>query len=94
MEVDPKLVEETAEALFEHAPCGYLSTLPDGTIVRTNQTFLDLTGHPRDWLMAGRRFLTWWCWRAWMAAVLCCRALMRRRTEHWRCCRGGWRKSG
>ena len=56
MEVDPRLLEETAEALFEHAPCGYLSTLPDGTIVRVNQTFLDLTGLSREFLLGGRRF--------------------------------------
>ena len=38
------LLEETAEDLYEHAPCGYLSTLPDGTIVRVNQTLIEWTG--------------------------------------------------
>ena len=41
--------------LFENAPCGYLATRPDGTIFQVNQTFIDMTGHPRDWLV-GRRF--------------------------------------
>jgi PAS domain S-box-containing protein len=46
--------EETAEELYEHAPCGYLSALPDGTIVRVNQTLLDWTGYSRESLL-GRR---------------------------------------
>jgi PAS domain S-box-containing protein len=46
--------EETAEELYEHAPCGYLSALPDGTIVRVNQTLLDWTGYSRERLL-GRR---------------------------------------
>ena len=33
--VDAALLEETAEDLYEHAPCGYLSTLPDGRITFT-----------------------------------------------------------
>ncbi|HEY0523756.1 MAG TPA: ATP-binding protein, partial [Stellaceae bacterium] len=40
----------------ENAPCGYLSTLPDGTIVKVNQTFLTWTGYRRDDLLAGKRF--------------------------------------
>lgn len=46
---------ESAEDLYEHAPCGYLSTRPDGTIVRANQTLADWTGYRREEL-AGRRF--------------------------------------
>jgi sigma-B regulation protein RsbU (phosphoserine phosphatase) len=56
--IDAALVEETAEDLYEHAPCGYLSTRPDGTIVRVNQTLLDWIGRSRDALMAGIRFQT------------------------------------
>ena len=52
------LLEESVEDLYEHAPCGYLSTLPDGTIVRVNQTFLDWTGASREVLLAGTRFQT------------------------------------
>ena len=46
---------ETAEELYEEAPCGYLTTRPDGTIVRVNGTFLRWTGHAREALV-GRRF--------------------------------------
>ena len=46
---------ETAEELYEEAPCGYLTTRPDGTIVRVNGTFLRWTGHTREALV-GRRF--------------------------------------
>jgi PAS domain S-box-containing protein len=51
-------VEASAEELYEHAPCGYLSTLPDGLIVRVNQTFIDWIGLPRDVLVRQRRFQT------------------------------------
>ncbi len=50
------LLESSAEDLYEHAPCGYLSTFPDGTIARVNQTFLSWTGYPRDDLVGRRRF--------------------------------------
>jgi PAS domain S-box-containing protein len=50
------LLEEEAEDLYEHAPCGYLSTLPDGTIARVNQTFIDWTGRSREALLAGTKF--------------------------------------
>ena len=52
--VDPG-PEESAEDLYEHAPCGYLSTLPGGLIVRVNQTFLGWTGYRRDELVGRRR---------------------------------------
>ena len=52
----PALLEESAEDLYENAPCGYLSTLPGGLIVRVNQTFLTLTGYGRDELVGRRRF--------------------------------------
>ena len=48
--------EETAEELYEEAPCGYLTTRPDGTIVRVNGTFLRWTGHAREDLVGTRRF--------------------------------------
>jgi PAS domain S-box-containing protein len=54
--VEAALLEQSAEDLYEHAPCGYLSTLPDGTIVRVNQTLLDWTGHTREALLHGVRF--------------------------------------
>jgi PAS domain S-box-containing protein len=56
--VDNALLEESAEELYEHAPCGYLSTLPDGTIVRVNRTFVEWSGASREVLLAGRKFQT------------------------------------
>ena len=48
--------EEDPGELYEHAPCGYLSTLPDGTIVKVNETFLAWTGYTRRDLIGRRRF--------------------------------------
>jgi sigma-B regulation protein RsbU (phosphoserine phosphatase) len=42
--------------LYEHAPCGFLSTLADGTIVMANETFLSLTGHREEDLLGRMRF--------------------------------------
>jgi PAS domain S-box-containing protein len=42
--------------LFEAAPCGYLFTLPDGTISRVNQTFLQWTGYASVDLVGRKRF--------------------------------------
>ena len=46
----------SAEDLFEHAPCGYLTAATDGTILRVNRTFETLTGLQRDDLVGRRRF--------------------------------------
>jgi len=54
--VDASLLEERVEDLYEQAPCGYLSTLPDGTIVRVNQTLLDWLGISRDKALGGMKF--------------------------------------
>jgi PAS domain S-box-containing protein len=48
--------EESLEDLYENAPSGYISTLPDGTFVKVNQTFLSWIGFTRDELLAGIRF--------------------------------------
>jgi PAS domain S-box-containing protein len=50
------LLEESAEDLYENAPCGYISTLPDGVIVKVNRTFLSWTGYEREELLTGKRF--------------------------------------
>jgi sigma-B regulation protein RsbU (phosphoserine phosphatase) len=50
------LLDDDAEKLYESAPCGYLTTTPDGAIVKVNQTFLTLTGYQRDDLVGRRRF--------------------------------------
>jgi sigma-B regulation protein RsbU (phosphoserine phosphatase) len=48
-------LEESVEDLYEHAPCGYVSALPDGTIVKVNQTFLSWTGFRPEELVGSRR---------------------------------------
>ncbi|HEX2255851.1 MAG TPA: ATP-binding protein [Afifellaceae bacterium] len=54
--VDWRALEESAEDLYEAAPCGYFSTLPNGQFVKINRTFLDWTGFNRESLLTGRRF--------------------------------------
>jgi PAS domain S-box-containing protein len=46
---------EQDDDLYEDAPCGYISTTPDGELVRVNRTLLSWTGYTRDELQ-GRRF--------------------------------------
>src|SRR4028119_520689 len=62
MSADPGIVhallEESAEDLYEQAPCAYLSTLPDGTMVRVNHTLVEWTGISREALLAGRKLQT------------------------------------
>ncbi|HET9742808.1 MAG TPA: PAS domain S-box protein [Terriglobales bacterium] len=41
--------------LFEVAPCGYLFTLPDGTLTKANQTFLNWTGYAAEDLLQRKR---------------------------------------
>jgi PAS domain S-box-containing protein len=48
-------VDESAEELYEDAPCGYLTTGPDGTILKVNRTFSRWCGYPAAELV-GRRF--------------------------------------
>ena len=50
------LLDDDAEELYERAPCGYLSTTPDGTIIKVNETFLTLTGYRRADLVGVRTF--------------------------------------
>ena len=50
------LLEDDPQELYENAPCGYISTLPDGTIVKVNGTFLSWTGYDRVALIGRRRF--------------------------------------
>ncbi|MFP5257197.1 MAG: PP2C family protein-serine/threonine phosphatase [Acidimicrobiia bacterium] len=49
------LVDDDPAVLYDQAPCGYLSMLPDGLVVKVNQTLLTWIGHHRDDLI-GRRF--------------------------------------
>ena len=50
------LLLEAPESIYQSAPCGYLSTTPDGTLVRVNDTFLSWTGLSRDDLVGRRTF--------------------------------------
>jgi phosphoserine phosphatase RsbU/P len=51
------LLQDDAELLYDRAPCGYLSTTPDGVVVRVNETFLEWTGYRREDLVGRRRFI-------------------------------------
>ena len=55
--LDATLLHETAEELYEHAPAGYLSTLPGGQIVRINETLLSLLGRERQDVVGHLRLL-------------------------------------
>lgn len=50
------LLEDSAEELYDHAPCGYLSTLLDGQIAKVNTTLLDWLGYKREELVGRKRF--------------------------------------
>jgi PAS domain S-box-containing protein len=50
------LLDESAEELFEDAPCGYLTTDLGGTILKVNRTFEAWTGLTRSELLGTRRF--------------------------------------
>src|SRR6202034_761690 len=51
------VLEESAEELYEMAPCGYVSTDVDGYIVKTNNTLAVWLGYQREELTAGKRFV-------------------------------------
>ncbi|MEU6595381.1 SpoIIE family protein phosphatase [Streptomyces sp. NPDC046881] len=50
------LLEDSAEELYESAPCGYLSTLMDGTIAKINTTLLRWLGLDREAVVGRMRF--------------------------------------
>ncbi|MET9760776.1 SpoIIE family protein phosphatase [Streptomyces sp. NPDC006372] len=50
------LLEDSAEDLYESAPCGYLSTMMDGTIAKINATLLDWLGLERHAVVGRTRF--------------------------------------
>ncbi|MFJ5812209.1 SpoIIE family protein phosphatase (plasmid) [Streptomyces sp. NBC_01426] len=50
------LLEDSAEELYEQAPCGYLSTLMDGTIAKINTTLLEWLGLERSAVVGRMRF--------------------------------------
>ena len=52
---NPYLTQQSAENFYEHAPCGYGSCLPDGTLVKVNHTLLHWLGYAREELVGRRR---------------------------------------
>jgi phosphoserine phosphatase RsbU/P len=54
--VEEGLLQESAEDLFENAPCGYLSTTLDGIVLKVNRTFETWTGLDRGELLGKKRF--------------------------------------
>lgn len=50
------LLADDPVALYDRAPCGYLTTLGDGTVVKVNGTFLTLTGYSEEEVLV-RRFV-------------------------------------
>ncbi|MFJ9523157.1 PP2C family protein-serine/threonine phosphatase [Kitasatospora sp. NPDC101801] len=50
------LLEDSAEELYDQAPCGYLSTLMDGTIAKINATLLAWLGLERSQVVGRMRF--------------------------------------
>ncbi len=52
----PEGVDESAEDLYENAPCGYILARPDRSVVRVNATLLSWLGYERHELI-GRSFL-------------------------------------
>lgn len=51
-----RLLESDPADLYENAPCGYLSMLPDGRIVRVNSTFCAWTGLSSEAVLGKRLF--------------------------------------
>ncbi|GGF26109.1 PAS domain-containing sensor histidine kinase [Hymenobacter cavernae] len=51
-ELDLRLTQENLEDLYEHAPCGYCTCLPDGTLVKLNHTLLTWLGYEVQELVA------------------------------------------
>ncbi|MGV9694758.1 PP2C family protein-serine/threonine phosphatase [Streptomyces sp. NPDC003470] len=49
-------LEDSTEDLYENAPCGYLSTLLDGQVVKVNGTLLNWLGREREELVGRRTF--------------------------------------
>jgi len=50
------LLDDDPEELYDRAPCGYLTTTAEGTIVKANATFLGLSGYEREQLVGQRTF--------------------------------------
>ena len=52
----PALLEESLSEFYERAPCGYVTTHPDGTILRLNETLLGWLGCTRETVVGRQAF--------------------------------------
>ncbi|MFD8273047.1 PP2C family protein-serine/threonine phosphatase [Streptomyces flaveolus] len=52
----PAMLEDSPDDLYDNAPCGYVSTLLDGHIVKINATLLGWLGYERGDLVGRRTF--------------------------------------
>jgi len=50
-------LDDSADELYEMAPCGYLSTAINGRIVKVNRTLIEWLGYSREELTGGKRFV-------------------------------------
>jgi PAS domain-containing protein len=55
--VDPESLVESAEELYEYAPCGYLTTTTSGHILKVNQTFAEWLQCDKEKLSSGMRLV-------------------------------------
>jgi PAS domain-containing protein len=44
------------ERLYHQAPCGYITFLPEGTIIRVNETLLNWLSYTSDEMVNGMKF--------------------------------------
>ncbi|WP_256009904.1 sensor histidine kinase [Desertivirga xinjiangensis] len=57
-DIDKKLLDTLIdpEDLYQNAPCGYLSFLPDGTIIKVNKTLANWLGYAYDEILYKKKF--------------------------------------
>src|ERR1700749_4670720 len=57
-EPDSRLISAAVDPdrLYNQAPCGYITFLPDGRIIRVNQTLLSWLGYAADELVGCMKF--------------------------------------
>ena len=55
--IDPEALAESAEEIYEHAPCGYLTTTTSGRILKVNQTFAEWLQCDKEKLSSGLRLV-------------------------------------
>jgi PAS domain S-box-containing protein len=56
LEKNEDVLKEEAEDLYQNAPCGYISILPDRTIAKINNVLLNWLGYTREELLFKKKF--------------------------------------